>query len=63
MKLTEEHYKTTERVKILENEKRDCIKKTDAQQIKLENEDLLTKLTETRAAMLSYKSMTEVLVE
>jgi hypothetical protein len=37
------------------------IRKSEAERIKEYNERLQTELTETRAAMLSYKNMTEVI--
>ena len=37
--------------------------KEEAEQIQITNEQLLTELTETKAAMLSYKNMTEVIAD
>lgn len=37
------------------------VRKTEAEKIKVANERLRTELTETKAAMISYKNMTEVI--
>ena len=48
---------------MLEAIKSHSLKREDAENVKQENEELLTKLNETRAAMLSYKNMCTVIAD
>lgn len=59
--LTESYHRHQERIRELEEEMRKSIRKDEAERLKDLNEKLLTELTETRAGMLSYKNMTEVI--
>jgi membrane protein involved in colicin uptake len=59
--LTESYHKHQERIRELEEELKRSIRKDEAERLKDLNEKLYTELTETRAAMLSYKNMTEVI--
>ena len=47
----------------LQEQKRHSINKGEAEQIKKINEKMQTDLVETKAAMLSYKSMTDVIAD
>lgn len=47
----------------LQEEKRQSVNKTEAERIKRFNEQLQTELVETKAAMLSYKGMVEVVAD
>ena len=47
----------------MEAVKSKSLKREDAENVKQENEELLTKLNETRAAMLSYKGMCTVIAD
>lgn len=61
--ITEQYHLQKERVDELEEEQRHSIKREEAEHIKNLNEQLATELTETRAAMLSYKNMTETIAD
>jgi hypothetical protein len=52
-----------EKIIELQNELKNMIRKDDAIDLQSSNERLLTDLTETRAAMLSYKNMCSVIAE
>lgn len=59
--MTEQYHIQRERIRELEEEMRLSVRKTEAEKIKVANERLRTELTETKAAMISYKNMTEVI--
>jgi hypothetical protein len=61
--LTVTNYELKDRILFLENEAKNSIKKDDAMSLSTMNEKLLTDLTETRAAMLSYKNMSMVIAD
>jgi prophage DNA circulation protein len=50
-----------ERVRVLEHELRHSINREESRKLQLLNERLQSELTETRAAMLSYKNMNETI--
>lgn len=50
-----------QRIRELDEQLRQCIKREDARRLQEQNESLQTELTETRAAMLSYKNMNETI--
>lgn len=52
-----------DRNKQLEQSLRNCIKKEDAENLQADNEKLKVDLVETRAAMLSYKNMYNVIAD
>ena len=61
--ITEQYHYQKEKINELEEELRRSIRKEEAEKIKQMNEQLQTELTETKAAMLSYKNMTEVIAD
>jgi hypothetical protein len=59
----EENLKLKGQVKELESERSQCIRKDEHAANQQRTEELITELTETRAAMLSYKNMHNVIGE
>jgi hypothetical protein len=59
--LNEQFHLDKERIRILEEEQRHSINREESRKLQLLNERLQSELTETRAAMLSYKNMNETI--
>lgn len=61
--LVDQFHLDKQRIRELEELLRQSIKKDDARKLQEQNERLQTDLTETRAAMLSYKNMNETIAD
>ena len=61
--LTLTNYEQKERIISLETMAKNSISKNEADNINVSNENLKVELVETRAAMLSYKSMYNVIAD
>lgn len=63
MRMKEENFKLKGEVKELQHDKSMMVMKDEHQANQQRMEELITELTETRAAMLSYKNMHNVMGE
>ena len=61
--MKEENFKLKGQVKVMTTEQSQMIRKDEHQANQARMEELITELTETRAAMLSYKNMHNVMGE
>jgi hypothetical protein len=61
--MTVTNYEMKERIISLETQARSCIKRDTADNLQVDNEKLKVELVETRAAMLSYKNMYNVIAD
>ena len=59
--MTEQFHLDKQRIRELEESLRQSIRKEDAMALKDQNEHLRTEIVESKAAMITYKNMTEVI--
>ena len=63
IELNEQFHLDKERIRTLEEEQRHSINREESRKLQLMNERLMTDLTETKAAMISYKNMNETIAD
>jgi Ca2+-binding EF-hand superfamily protein len=63
IELNEQFHLDKERIRTLEEDQRHSINREESRKLQLMNERLMTDLTETKAAMISYKNMNETIAD
>ena len=61
--MTEQYHMDQQRIRELEEQVRHSIRKEESVRLQQVNEKLKTELTETKAALNTYKNMTEVIAD